>query len=406
MAPRLHPGLIVAVACSAAMLASPAWATTAVQYVVGFHAGPPVQTGDTFHGGTVTGTNLAIKFATVQTTDAPAFLDSVATDPRVRYVDEDKRTPAFNDTLGGTPPAPEGGCGGYTPDDPLFVTQYGPVQIRADCGWTTTLGSTAAKVCVVDSGISHDHADVTGARLLGEYNFVADNGDATDDHGHGTAVTSVAAATINNGFGMAGIGNVGMYVAKAVAADGTIQPSWVANGITWCADTAGANTVVVLSLGWYEFHQVVKDALVYSFSEKGQLIVAAAGNDGKIPGSTFPASEPEVIGVSCTMVLELRCPTSNGGYQQLAAPGELILVAALGFQGFTVASGTSFSAPHVAGAAALFWSHEPSHTNTALWDRLTRTAQDLGTDGWDNYFGYGEVDVDCLFANRSPCDAT
>ena len=51
------------------------------------------------------------------------------------------------------------------------------------------------------------------------------------------------------------------------------------------------------------------------------------------------------------------------------------------------------AAPHVAGVAALMWSRYPSLTNHEVRDILSHTADDLGPDGFDEYYGYGKVNA-------------
>lgn len=53
--------------------------------------------------------------------------------------------------------------------------------------------------------------------------------------------------------------------------------------------------------------------------------------------------------------------------------------------------GTSMATPHVAGVAALVWSHDITCSNTQIRSALTSTAADLGTAGRDNAYGYGLV---------------
>jgi subtilisin family serine protease len=56
-------------------------------------------------------------------------------------------------------------------------------------------------------------------------------------------------------------------------------------------------------------------------------------------------------------------------------------------------SGTSMATPFVAGVAALTWLTHPGYTNNQIRGILNGTAIDLGTAGWDKYYGYGKVDA-------------
>jgi subtilisin family serine protease len=61
--------------------------------------------------------------------------------------------------------------------------------------------------------------------------------------------------------------------------------------------------------------------------------------------------------------------------------------------GYTSLSGTSMATPYVSGVAALYWSHNMSLTNKQVAHILLKSADDLGAQGWDKYYGYGRVDA-------------
>lgn len=75
--------------------------------------------------------------------------------------------------------------------------------VRLPLAWSTSHGSSALNIAIVDTGVDLDHPDLA-PRILPGRDFV--NGDdlADDDAGHGTMVAGIAAATPNNGFGIAG----------------------------------------------------------------------------------------------------------------------------------------------------------------------------------------------------------
>ena len=357
------------------------------EWIVGFEALPPgVAVGGEYAGGVVQRVNPSLRSIAVSSAD-PAFKALAFDEATVRYVEPQGTYRIL-----------------FEPNDPRHGDQYEQKQVRLPAAWDVTLGSTAGKVCVVDTGVRYTHEDLRG-RFLGGWDFVNGDADPMDDHGHGTHVAGIAAAGVHNGVGGTGAGNVGYYAVKVMDENGRGEWSDVADGIAWCADHGGPDTVVSVSIGG-GYSREVDEAIRYAYHGKGMLVVAAAGNDGPCADCVaYPARLPEVVSVACTAKGETLCAYSSSGAQAgIAAPGDRILNACHDHDSqYCSRSGTSDSAPLVSGIAALYWSHDPSLTNVQLRERLLRTAQDLGRGGWDRDFGHGEVDAKCLFEDRSPC---
>ncbi|MGH2746792.1 MAG: S8 family serine peptidase [Actinomycetota bacterium] len=349
-------------------------------YVIGFTELPrSLRAGERVHGARVQRIDRVLHFARVSTRNPDDFLARARRDDRVRYVEPDPEIKLIE----------------AIPNDPRFAEQYGPQQVRAPEAWDTTLGSLDASVCVVDTGVRYTHEDIADARWLGGADFYNGDSDPMDDNGHGTHVAGIAAATINNATGIAGIANAGLYGVKVLSSGGIGAWSAVASGIRWCADNAGPRGVINLSLGGGGGATVLKDGVAYAYS-KGSLLVAAAGNSGPCTDCvSYPAAYPEVIAVTCTTSSEVQCGfSSDGPESELAAPGQSILsLWHTGDAAYNTISGTSMSTPHVAGAAALAWSVATSLSNASLRDRLRTSARDLGDPGWDELYGYGLVDA-------------
>ncbi|HET6398079.1 MAG TPA: S8 family serine peptidase, partial [Candidatus Thermoplasmatota archaeon] len=182
--------------------------------------------------------------------------------------------------------------------------------------------------------------------------------------------------------------------------------------ILWCADHAPRNTVINLSLGTSQYSRVVAAAAGYAYREKGQLLVAAAGNSGCHGCIGLPAALPEAIAVTCTAQDQSVCAFSSTGPEaDLSAPGHSVLSTLppcngpmlCSDTGYGTLSGTSMSAPHAAGVAALVWSQEPGLSNGGLRERLQRTAADLGAPGRDDRYGHGRVDAACALLAQTDC---
>src|SRR6185436_2871090 len=114
------------------------------------------------------------------------------------------------------------------------------------------------------------------------------------------------------------------------------------------------------------------------------------GNTGTFDSSPI---NPYFLVVSATDANDLLASWSNTGNNiDLSAPGVVILTTMQG-GGYGSGSGTSFSAPVVAGAAALVISANPTLPGAQVQAILKQTADDLGSAGWDTSYGAGRLNV-------------
>lgn len=366
---------------------------------------------DEFQDAKIQDTQPRMDWLLVEAPDPDAFLERVADDDRVRFVHENRELSVF-ERAG---PSVEPLAGTLTPNDPRFDDQYAPQQIDAPDAWGTTWGDVDAAVCVVDTGLRESHEDIPSDRVLGGYDLENDDEDPADGNGHGTHVTGIAAAGLDNGVGIAGLGNVGIYAVKALADDGSGSLWTVANGITWCADNTIERTVINLSLGNPQYEdstsEAMAEAIDHALFEAGKPVVAAAGNNcasayfhGCVDSVTAPASYEHTLAVSCTREGSGLCEefTSVGPEVDVAAPGDAIL--SLGIDSdsdYVELSGTSMSTPAVAGSLALYWSTNDTITAPELYERVQRTAD--GPVFTTPHTGCGEVDLGDLFAGVGTC---
>jgi hypothetical protein len=289
-----------------------------------------------------------------------------------------------------------------SPNDPYFASgaEWHLPKISAPSAWNVTTGSTNVILAVVDSGADLAHSDLAG-RFLPGYNFVNNSSDPTDDNGHGTAVSGTAAATGNNGIGVAGLAwNCRILPVKVTDSTGSATYSAVAQGIIYAADH-GAR-VINLSLGGPSASATLQSAVDYAWS-KGVVIIAAAGNNGNnLP--SYPGACNHVIAVSALQSNDtLPSWSSYGSYVSLSAPGVGIWTSCTN-NTYVSWSGTSFSSPIVAGVATLVASVNPTLSNTQIVNILKGTAADLGSAGYDIYYGQGRVNANSavLAANSGP----
>ncbi|MBD1373953.1 S8 family serine peptidase [Hazenella sp. IB182357] len=239
----------------------------------------------------------------------------------------------------------------WSPNDPLYASnqQYGANLIQADDAWDINKGSKDVIVAVIDTGVQSDHPDLSG-QLINGYDFISNDSNPYDEEGHGTHVAGTVAAKTNNGLGVAGIApNVKIMPVRVLNEEGYGTNEEVANGIIYAADH-GAN-IINLSLGDSEDSQVMQDAVNYAHN-KGSLVIAAAGNDGK-PNPHFPAYYSNVIAVGGVDRYDNPYNNTNyGSWVDVAAPGVQVMSTTLG-GGYGRLTGTSMATPHVAGVAAL-----------------------------------------------------
>lgn len=278
-------------------------------------------------------------------------------------------------------------------DYPIAITAdsapWGVTRIEAPATWQTTSAS-GIKVAVIDTGIDYNHPDLAG-RYIGGYDFVNNDSDPMDDHGHGTHVSGIIAADIN-GFGVEGVAPQAQIMAiKVLGSDGTGYISSIINGIDY-AMQHGAQ-VINMSLGSSYDSSLLADK-VQQAASKGIILVAAAGNNsGPL---LYPAAYPSVISVAATDSNDNFASFSNYG-AEVAAPGVGITSTVPG--GYATWSGTSMAAPHVTATVALMLANHVAN----IRDTLHQNAIDLGPTGYDSYFGYGLIDAKtAVLGNETP----
>lgn len=277
-----------------------------------------------------------------------------------------------------------------TPNDEFFQShQWNLSHIKAERGWEITGGTEDIIIAVLDTGIDTAHQDLSD-KLIEGYNAFDESSDVSDEHGHGTHVAGITGAITNNVTGIAGVSwyNPIMPV-KVLNEKGEGSLFEIASGIHWATDH-GAK-VINLSLGDSESSTMLHDAIQYAY-EHDVVLIAAAGNDN-VAQPMFPAGYPEVFSVSAVNEQREKAAFSNyGEHIDVTAPGEHI-PSTFPDNNYVFMSGTSMAAPHVAGLAGLIRSIRPELTNEEVMQLMRQTAEDIGPEGHDEFFGYGEINV-------------
>lgn len=281
------------------------------------------------------------------------------------------------------------------PSDSFFGDQWGMPRITAPGAWDISKG-TGVKIAILDTGVDQDHPELASKLIKNDQNNkdFTGSGSPDDFFGHGTHVAGIAAAVTNNGAGVAGVGYEAIIMnGKVLADDGSGAYSWIANGIIWAADN-GAK-VINMSLGGMFGSTTLKNAVSYAWN-KGVVIVAAAGNDGRSLAS-YPAYYTNCIAVAATDQSDAKASFSNyGSWVDVAAPGVSILSTIPNHANYISTNylenkldygslnGTSMATPFVSGLAALVWATSYGTSNTNVRSRIETTADEAGTI-WTSY---------------------
>ncbi|MGC7846803.1 S8 family serine peptidase [Desulforudis sp. 1088] len=299
------------------------------------------------------------------------------------------------------------------PNDPLWDQQWGLINtvygVQAEQAWSYTKGSESVVVAVIDTGVDLTHPDLAGQLVKG-YDFVNEDDDPTDDHGHGTHVAGIIAAVADNSEGITGAApNVKIMPLKAGDALGYFATTDIVRAIDYAWQN-GAK-IVNMSFGGtdnfdYEEYNAIK-------KYPGMLFIAAAGNGGDdhlgddndssptwpasftvshtIGGVTYPAL-PNIVSVAALAPTGEFASFSNYGVQSvtLAAPGDDIVSTVPAYEGAGMALAVSDS---VYNYKAVFWGFGAedlddasggTSTEGAVYDSIVRAV----------YYGLGLTPAD------------
>ena len=242
----------------------------------------------------------------------------------------------------------------------------------------------ARRVGLVDAGLERQHVALRGAdvRLWGCEGV-------PHPSAHGTAVASLLVGS-DTAFSGAATGSA-LYAADIYCgqpASGAAET--IASALAWMA---GEN-VAVVNISLVGPPNRLLERVVQAMQRKGHVLVAAVGNDGPAAPPLYPAAYPGVVGVTGVSREKQVLPeAAQGPHVMFAALGAAVTVAEPG-GGYTLARGTSYAAPLVAGLLAQSLTvPDPEAASLAL-ARLAARATDLGAPGRDPVFGFGLVGVD------------
>jgi subtilisin family serine protease len=304
----------------------------------------------------------------------------------------------------------------FIPNDPDYATKQLPYPLglmQVPAAWDYTIGRPQVVIAILDTGVDMAHPDLQDGIWTNSdeapgngvdddnngfiddvhaWDFADNDNLPTDDHGHGTHVAGIAAARVNNGIGIAGVAGRATIMPVDVFKGGIGTYDSLIRAIIYATDN-GAQ-VINMSLGATSYSRGEQAAVDYAWSH-GVLLVASAGNLGNVGFSTYtyPAAHTNVIAVGATDTRDQRASFSSyGDYVDVTAPGSSVWSTYPG-NSYRFMGGTSMAAPHVSGLAALVLSLNPEVTPDLVRDLIEQHANDLGTPGWDPYFGYGRINA-------------
>ena len=287
----------------------------------------------------------------------------------------------------------EDGLSGGLLSDYYSDQQWNLDLINAEPAFRQNYLGEGVRIGFVDSGVS-PHPDF-GDRLLSGYNFTPEAEkypekakDTRDQYGHGTKVAGLAAGGGESGY----IGAApGAEIVPLKCTDGkTVKISSICRAIYSGIDDYHCD-VLNLSLGVKTEYQTLKEAVEYA-EEQGVVLVSAAGNGGSSV-YYYPAKYDSVIGVgSVDRDRSLYARSNHNNSVFLTAPG--VDVRSTSNRGdYASGTGTSFSVPQVSAAAAVMLSIDETLTPEKIMTILSETAQDQGSVGYDEYYGYGILNL-------------
>jgi hypothetical protein len=298
------------------------------------------------------------------------------------------------------------------PNDPSFNQLWGlhntgqsggtpDADIDAPEAWDIQKGNPNLVIGVIDTGVDYNHQDLVGniwtnpGEIAGDgidndgngyiddirgWDFAYNDNNPSDVDGHGTHVSGTIAGKGNNGVGVTGVAwNAKIMPLKFLNDQGSGSTSNAILAINYA--TAKGVKLTNNSWGGGGYSQALYDA-INAAGQAGALFIAAAGNDAKNTDTSpsYPASYnlANIISVASTTRTDALSSFSNYGLTSvdLGAPGSEIYSLAPG-GGYATLSGTSMASPHVAGAAALLWSQNPTWTAQQVKNALMNTGEPI-----------------------------
>ncbi len=264
------------------------------------------------------------------------------------------------------------------PDDPLISSQWHHQVIGSFAAWGYSLGEPSIRIAIVDTPFQMDHPDLAAHTDPGwdVVNGVTIESSAGIDHS--TISAGMAAAVIGNGAGVAGASNCRIL---PINIDGAISEMY--DAVIWAAD----HDVRVVNISWTGADSDTLNAAGAYLKTKARGILAMPGVNGS--GFLDYPNQPNICCISMTDAAD-NVRSRFGNHIDFAAPGWEIFSTTTN-SSYTAATGTSYATPLFCGVVATLFSINPALSADDVIQILKSSAIDLGSPGWDQYYGFGRI---------------
>ncbi len=288
-----------------------------------------------------------------------------------------------------------------------FYYDNGSVTRGADINliptWNYTKGS-GVTVAIIDDCFDANHEDLKD-QVISTYNINTGSSYVGGKECHGTEVAGIVGAS-DNGFGIIGVAPKVNLILISFDFDNTSDDELV-----YAYDYAKNHGAKVINCSWGSNHisQTLSNKLK-DMKNANITVVFASGNGDKYNnkidldenGIDDESEDPSVIGVGATdETNDVSFYSNYGSNIDILAPGGGDLgVPSTADYGYAEVIGTSFSAPTVSGVIALMYAKDPTLTFDDIYQKITQTADKIGTqngavynNGFDTYRAYGKINA-------------
>lgn len=280
------------------------------------------------------------------------------------------------------------------PNDEQYIKQKFHKSICSQKAWDIETYGNDVNIAIIDSGC-FSHADII-SNLSEGYNYLSNDTNTSDTVGHGTHISGMVGAEMND-IGVVGIANrANIIPLKCFDVGVTTKVATIVDAIYDAVDKYDCD-IINMSWGVSNNSKALSEAVTYA-AQKGVIMIAAVGNGG---GSdlAYPAAYDSVIGVgSVDDDMNHSQSSRHNTSVFVVAPGENIF-SIDNNGGYSSDSGTSFSAPMVTALSAIALNIDSGLTVDVLKKNLEACSIDLGIVGYDEYYGYGMINIENIIDN-------